>query len=256
MRSRVAQISAGFSLFEILMALTLSSLLGLLAVTLIRISFTNFAHLRAQRMVWNEMEQMIEKFALRTEAAGFGNIAPIDWNAIDFRAINPKDAEKLSLRYRKHATSSILSSDCGGASTVYDDTEIIHNIYHIITTEDSTLQRYELRCSAYRDQGLALDVTNLRVRYGVDLGRYQDGEFVVDDWDGIADVYLDSDHARAYDQIVSVKIGMLSAAPQRFPYPAPEQFLFGQKVHHKDAVDTGYKLPALLQMSYPLPNAQ
>ena len=117
-------------------------------------------------------------------------------------AASPKHGESFRLGY-----TAAGNSDCSLQSNVYGVDDWVENDFSV----EADGGAWQLRCRAATNQALQTHIANLRLRYGVDLGSWQGGSFVVGAFDKLPDIYLSAAEASSQSDLAGVKLTLLAA---------------------------------------------
>ena len=189
----------GFTLIELLVVSALSSIL---AIALGHLLIGSWQAFRYQVILTESQEAAYVFFEVIEQnliAAGFTDRFPINWSLSSTGIAG----DQLSLQYD---SSNRTDRNCLGNS----ETGFIVNTYYLRSSEASPYQTDDIMCSAGSSSDTLVQYVELmKVRYGLDKGRFINGVFV-DQPDGLVDSWVTQVREAERYTVLAMEIALIT----------------------------------------------
>ena len=190
----------GFTLTEFLVAGLLGSLLVLGMSHFIGASWQTLRY----QMHLTDMQEATRTFFATIEQnlvlARSTDTFPVNWTA---SSTHDSGSDQLSLTYTSSARSN---KNCLGNR----ESGIITNTYYIRPATDSPFQTHDMMCSANnRSDTIVQQIELMKVRYGIDKGRFVNHEFIYQP-DGLIDGWVTEINEAKQHEVVSMEIVLIT----------------------------------------------
>ena len=196
------RVAAGFTLAELLVTVTLAGVVITGMSHLLAGSWKMFRHQAGMTYHQEAADLFFSVIEQNLAAARATDIFPINW--VSTRS--GFGSTRLALTY---AASALMDRDCLGNK----HPGIITNVFYVRPAADSPFQSDDLICAANNTKDtLTQHIAYMQVRYGLDQGRFDQGNFVSQP-DGYIDYWTTDVHeAQLYD-LISMEVALITKSP-------------------------------------------